>query len=166
MIAPGAFLRISGSPFLKATRYVYETYRCHRCQAVFPARLPEGIDGESRYDESAKTVIALQKYAMGNPFYRIEAFQRMLGVPVADATQWDLVESLADILYPLYLYLMVVVAHGELVHNDDTPARILSLIQANQQTPPQTQRDLHHRDLWSPWPQRGGSVFQRSPSCG
>ncbi len=86
-------------------RYIYDQLRCNLCSQIVPARLPIGIDGENRYDAEAKSIIALQKYAMGNPFDRIESFQKMLGVSVADSTQWDLVESLANILYPIYLYL-------------------------------------------------------------
>jgi transposase len=36
------------------------------------------------------------------PFYRLEGFQALVGVPVADATQRDRVERVADCAYPVF----------------------------------------------------------------
>jgi hypothetical protein len=40
-------------------------------------------------------VLALSRYSLGVPFYRLEGFQALVGVPVADATQWDQAERVA-----------------------------------------------------------------------
>ena len=34
--------------------------------------------------------------------YRLEGYQAMVGVPVADATQWDQIERVADCAYPVF----------------------------------------------------------------
>src|SRR5713226_2974258 len=55
----------------------------------------------------------------------------MLGVPVADATQWDQIERVADCGYVVFTHLEGLAAQGELIYQDDTPVRILSLLDAN-----------------------------------
>jgi hypothetical protein len=60
----------------------------------------------------------------------------MLGMPLSDATQWDLVEQVADSSYPVYEYLKKLGANQPLVYQDDTGARILSMIRENRSDPP------------------------------
>src|SRR2546423_11461829 len=57
----------------------------------------------------------------------------MVGVPVPDATQWDQIERVADCGYVVFAHLERLAAQGELIYQDDTRARILSLIEENQQ---------------------------------
>jgi hypothetical protein len=70
---------------------------------------------------------------LGLPLYRVEGYQAMLGVPVADATQWDQIERVADCGYVVLTHLERLAAQGELIYQDDTRVRILSLIEENQQ---------------------------------
>jgi hypothetical protein len=63
----------------------------------------------------------------------MEAYQAMLGVPVPDATQWDQIERAADCGYVVFAHLERLAAQGELIYQDDTRARILALIEENQQ---------------------------------
>jgi hypothetical protein len=55
----------------------------------------------------------------------------MLGVPVPDATQWDQIEVVGDWAYTVFEQLESEAAQGELIFQDDTAVRILSLIQEN-----------------------------------
>ena len=55
----------------------------------------------------------------------------MLGVPVPDATQWDQIEQVGDCAYVVFAQMEQVAAQGELIFQDDTAVRILSLIQEN-----------------------------------
>lgn len=57
----------------------------------------------------------------------------MLGVPVPDATQWDQIEKVGDCGYVVFEYLERLAAQGELIYQDDTSVRILSLIGENLQ---------------------------------
>ena len=82
----GVIIRVTGSPIATATRYVLEKLRCLLCGDTFTAPLPEGVSREEKYDDQAKAVLALQKYYLGSPFKRIESFQAMVGVPLADVT--------------------------------------------------------------------------------
>ena len=58
----------------------------------------------------------------------------MVGVPVADATQWDQIERVADCAYPVFEQLRTLAAQGEVIYQDDTHVRILSLIAENRRT--------------------------------
>jgi len=55
----------------------------------------------------------------------------MGGVPVPDATQWDQIERVADGGSVVLTPLEGLAAQGELIDQDDTPVRILSLLKAN-----------------------------------
>src|SRR5882724_11737359 len=57
----------------------------------------------------------------------------MLGVPVPDATQWDQIERVADCGYVVFQHLERLAAQGELIYQDDTSVRILSLLEENSQ---------------------------------
>ena len=76
-------------------RYEVEKLRCSACGEIFTAALPDG--GEEKYSARARAVLALGRYYLGLPLYRIEAYQAMLGVPVPDATQWDQIERVATV---------------------------------------------------------------------
>jgi hypothetical protein len=52
----------------------------------------------------------------------------MVGVPVSDATQWDQIERVADCAYPVFEQLQTLAAQGEVIYQDDTHVRIVSLI--------------------------------------
>jgi hypothetical protein len=54
-------------------------------------------------------------------------------VPVPDATQWDQIERVAACAYPVFVPLECLAAQGELISQDDTPGRLVSLIAENQQ---------------------------------
>jgi len=40
-------------------------------------------------------VLVVSRYYLGLPFYRLEGYQAMQGVPVANATQWEQSEAVA-----------------------------------------------------------------------
>ncbi len=55
----------------------------------------------------------------------------MLGVPVPDATQWDQIERVGDCAYVVFAQLEKEAAQGELIFQDDTAVRIVSLMKEN-----------------------------------
>ncbi|HEY5867952.1 MAG TPA: transposase [Candidatus Tectomicrobia bacterium] len=75
--------------------------------------------------------MAVGRYVLGLPLYRIEAYQAMRGVPVPDATQWDQIEALGDCAYKVFAQMEHEAAQGELIFHDDTAVRILALMQEN-----------------------------------
>jgi transposase len=124
---PETLIRIKGSPPLTGTVYELEKLRCNLCGQVFTATPPEDM-GTQKHDESVAVSIALLKYANGVPFYRLQQFQAMMGVPVPASTQWGIVEPLGLEAKGPYLELLKQSAQGQLFHIDDTTGKILSLM--------------------------------------
>ena len=127
----GVIVRIKGLPPLPATVYELEKLRCNLCGTVFTARAPEGI-GEDKYDETAVSMISILKYGAGFPFNRLEKLEHSLGIPLPAATQWELVKDACGLLEPVFEALIDMAAQGEVLHNDDTPMKILELMAENQ----------------------------------
>jgi len=125
--APGVIVRVTGRAPLEATVYELEKLRCNLCGKVFTAAAPEGI-GEKKYDARSASMIALLKYGSGLPFNRLGGLQRNLGIPLPPSPQWDVIESLANELMPVYRELIRHAAQGEVLHNDDTGMKILELM--------------------------------------
>jgi transposase len=132
-IAPGVEMRLDGHALLSAVRYVLEKFRCSACGQVFTASAPAAA-GADKYSARARAVLVLGRYYLGVPLYRLEGYQAMVGVPVADATQWDQIERVADCAYPVFEQLKLLAAQGEVIYQDDTHVRILALIAENRRT--------------------------------
>jgi transposase len=128
---PGLIVRIQGLPPLPATVYELEKLRCNLCGSVFTAEAPEGI-GEQKYDETAVSMIGCLKYGAGFPFSRLEKLEKNLGIPLPAATQWDLVKEASERFEPVFNAIIDEAAQGEVLHNDDTPMKILELMAENQ----------------------------------
>jgi transposase len=130
MKMPEIAVRITGSAPLQGKVYQMQRLRCNLCGEIFKATAPEGI-GDEKYDAPSGAMIALLKYGSGMPFNRIEQLQASLGVPLAASTQWEIVEKVADRIYPIYPELSHQAAQGDVVYNDDTTMRILELMKEN-----------------------------------
>jgi transposase len=126
----GGEVRIDGHALLSAIRYELEKLRCSACGAIFTAGLPAGVADE-KYSAQARAVLAVRRYCLGVPGYRLQGYQAMLGVPVPDATQWDQMEVVGDCAYKVFAQMEREAAQGELLFQDDTAVRILSLIKEN-----------------------------------
>ena len=127
---PETVVRITGKSPLSATVYKMQRLRCNLCGEIFKATPPEDI-GDEKYDAASGAMIALLKYGSGMPFNRIEQLQACLGVPLAASTQWEVVEQVADHIFPVYLEHNYQAAQGDVVHNDDTTMKILQLMKEN-----------------------------------
>lgn len=125
-------LRLFGQPPLIAKIYELARLRCANCQELFTAPLPEEA-GNSRHHESANAMVGILNYGSGMPFYRLEALQKQLGTPLADATQFDMAENLANCASPIFNYLKTLASFADQQGFDDTPMPILSLMKENKQ---------------------------------
>jgi transposase len=125
---PGVLVRLVGQAPVKAVIYYLQKLRCNPCGALFTAELPQGVDAEERYDPTVGSMIALLKYGNGMPFHRQETLQGNLGIPLSDATQWDIVDAQAERAEPIWKEVVRQAAQGEVVHNDDTGVKILELM--------------------------------------
>ena len=135
-------LRFSAQPLALVTRYELEQLRCNGCGALSVAPMPPET-GRETYAVALKVNLALAHYHLGLPFKRIESYQDLVGMPLPDATQWELVEQVADSIYPVYEYLKTLGANQPLVYQDDTGARLLSLIKENQADPPPPRKGMY-----------------------
>ena len=122
--SPSVLVRITGMAPLGAKVYECEQLRCNLCGEVFKADAPAGV-GNEKYDETAASMIGMLKYGAGLPFHRIEKLQGNMGIPMPRATQWELVERASGLLDPVHQAMIDQAAQGELLHNDDTTAKIL-----------------------------------------
>ncbi len=122
----GTVIRIVGQPWLQVEIYKPARLRCSLCGRVFTANLPSECNTGSRSDYSAKAIVTLLKYRGGVPFYRQGQVQEALGAPISASEIWQMTEDVTDALQPIYSVLLTEAAEADLVHNDDTKAKILS----------------------------------------
>ncbi len=122
--SPAVLVRVTGMAPLQATVYERDRLRCHLCGKVFTAEAPAGV-GTEKYDETAASMIGMFKYGAGLPFHRLAQLEQNLGIPLPEATQWDVVKRAAGLIDRAYEELIRQAAQGELLHNDDTTMKIL-----------------------------------------
>jgi len=132
---PGVLVRVTGQAPLGATIYELQRLRCNLCLQVFNTPAPEGV-GAQKYDAGAASMIALLKYGSGVPFYRLDGLQQSLGIVLPASTQWDIVEQGERLIQPVFEELVRQAAQGEVVHNDDTGAKILARMKPAQEDSP------------------------------
>src|SRR5207245_1516879 len=72
-------------------------------------------------------MVALLRYGSGLPHYRLARLQQSLGVPLPEATQWELLAPLFQAAQPVLQELLRQSAQSPLFYNDDTAMRILDL---------------------------------------
>ncbi len=122
---PGILVRVMGQPPLAATIYELQKLRCNLCGEIFEADPPAGV-GRDKYDETAASMIALFRYGGGFPWNRLHKLQGGIGIPLPPSTQWEIVRDAAKRLEPAFEELQRAAAQGKLIHNDDTPMKILA----------------------------------------
>jgi len=128
---PKTVVRITGKAPLHATVFEMQKLRCNLCGEIFAAEEPPGI-GKEKYDAKSGAMIALLKYGSGLPFNRLEQLQASLGVPLPASTQWDIAESFADKIHPVFTEFQFQAAQGDVIYNDDTVMKILELMKENE----------------------------------
>jgi transposase len=124
-------IRIEGRPITSAKRYHLQSLRCSICQTIFTAPLPEGVHPSEKYDARFKSLLLINKYFTVVPFYRQEALQDFLGIPLPASTQWNVIKSTVPVLKPVYLALFQALANSKGFYVDDTHAKILEQLKAN-----------------------------------
>jgi hypothetical protein len=125
---PKVLVKVVGQAPLAATVYRLQRLRCRLCDAIYTAAVPAAVAAAPKYDVSCAAMIALLRYGSGMPFYRLQGLQASLNVPLPDATQWDIVQRAVSAPGSVYAELIRQAAQAPLLHNDDTPARVLALM--------------------------------------
>jgi transposase len=122
---PAIEIRITGQPPLGATRLELERLRCDTCGIVLTAPLPSEAEPE-KYSPEAVSMVGLLKYGSGMPFFRLARLQERLGVPLPEATQYELVREAAGGFEPVVEELRRQAADAPFVFVDDSPMPILA----------------------------------------
>ena len=125
---PKSLVKVVGQAPLGATVYRVQRLRCRLCDSVFTAPLPAAVAALPKYDSSCASMIALLRYGNGMPHFRLEGLQASLYVPLPDATQWDIVSKAVPAPRAVFQELIVQAAQAPLLHSDDTPMKVLSLM--------------------------------------
>lgn len=125
---PKVIVKVVGQSPLGASIFHLRQLRCRLCDAVFTAPMPAGQSPTPKYDPSCAAMLAMLRYGAGMPFYRLEGLQANLNVPLPDATQWDIVFKALPAPKAVYTQLIRQAAQAPLLHTDDTPTKILSLM--------------------------------------
>jgi hypothetical protein len=124
---PSQIIRIFGQPPLVARCWNLESLRCNSCGFFSTAKTPAEARGP-KYDETAGAMTENLHYGFGMPFARLEEIQKDLETPVPTSTQWDLVKGDAESGRPVFEELIRISADSPTMHNDDSYARVLSLM--------------------------------------
>jgi transposase len=124
---PARIVRVTGGAPFMATVYELQRLRCNLCGEIYTAKAPDHI-GDEKYDDKSGAMLALLKYGSGVPLYRLGKLQSSLGIPLPPSTQWDIIETVADKIHPVYTELVRQAAQGHVLYNDDTTMKILSLL--------------------------------------
>jgi transposase len=126
---PARLLRVSGHGPFEATQHISERLRCNACQSMMTAKLPPSVleDGEANqhYGYSARTLMALNKFYSGLPYYHQSNVSDLFGFSISASTVFDQCEYLADSVMPVYYELRKMASNAKLFLLDDTPHRIL-----------------------------------------
>jgi hypothetical protein len=125
---PRTIVKVTGQPALAATVYKLARLRCRLCDAVYGATMPAALAARPKYDAACASMLAVLRYGCGMPFFRLEGLQRSLQVPLPDSTQWDIVSQAVTAPRAVFEELIRQAAQAPLLHNDDTPMKVLSLM--------------------------------------
>lgn len=124
---PAQLLRIVGQPMLIARCWDCERLRCNSCGKTYTAPAPKEAQGP-KFEESAVSVLALCRFGLGLPHWRLAGMQRDLHTPIPASTQWDVLWESRRVFVPVFQELRRQAAQGDVLHEDDTYARIASLM--------------------------------------
>lgn len=124
---PGTVLRIFGQALLIAKIWEPERWRCSLCKAPFRAPLPAEAGGPT-YDATAAAMLAIAHFGNGLPFHRLAQLQASMGIPAPASVQSEVLRDAHQGLRPVVDALIRYAAQCDIVHNDDTGMKILSLL--------------------------------------
>ena len=129
--APMVLVCLEGSPLISGTQYQVQRARCTVCAKRYTAKLPSisAVSSSKIYTPSCTTNIAIHHYYAGLPFKRLEMLQAAQGIPLSDATQYDLMQTFYKrVISKVFTALEKLSSEGDGFYFDDTPGRILEMM--------------------------------------
>lgn len=147
-IEPGVIVKITAEAPVSGKIIELQKLRCNTCGEIFTAELPEGVDDE-KYDAKSIAMVALLHYGAGMPFNRLEKLQESVGIPLPSSTQYEMVEKGSKVFVPVLDELIDTAAQGDLLHNDDTTAKILELMGKRRKGRPPDETKPHRSGIFT-----------------
>ena len=143
--APVVLVMLEGSPLVSGYRVQLKRAKCSVCETYFTASIPDKFKNLSKYSHTAVSALAINHYGAGQPFKRIEGLQKAQGVPLPDATQYDLMDKFyVTSAKPVVAALKVCASNGTSNYYDDTTGRILEqTINNKNATSPKNKKSVH-----------------------
>lgn len=128
---PATWVRFVGQAPLSTEVHELERLRCGACTEVFTATAPEHLKRYPTATPEARAVAAILKYQAATPFNRLATVQKSFGYPIPRTSLWTLCQEMAGSLLGIFKEMNEQGAQGDLLQNDDTVVRILSLMKEN-----------------------------------
>ncbi len=126
---PATLLRITGHARFEAEQHISERLRCNACQRVYTAHLPESVledgDADQMYGYSARSLMVIDKFFSGLPYYHQGNLTDIFGYAVSASTIFDQCALVANAVMPVFYELKKQAAHAYQFLLDDTHNRIL-----------------------------------------
>jgi len=126
---PSTFLRVTGHTRFEAEKHILEQLRCNACQEIYKAPLPESVledgDANQMYSYSARTLMVIDKFFSGLPYYHQANLADIFGHSMGASTIFDQCEQVADAVMPMFYELKRQAATAYQFLLDDTRNRIL-----------------------------------------
>jgi hypothetical protein len=126
---PSNLLRITGHARYEAIRHVVERVRCNACQQLYKAPLPDEVledgDANQQYGYSARSLMVIDKFYSGTPYYHQSNLANIFGCSISASTIFDQCELVANDVMPVFNELKRLSANAYLFLLDDTHNRIL-----------------------------------------
>lgn len=159
---PAVLVILEGSPLVSGYRVQLKRAKCTVCEIYFTADKPEKFKNLSKYSHTAVSALAINHYGAGQPFKRIEGLQKAQGVPLPDATQYDLMDTFyVTSAKPVVTALKVCASNGTSNYYDDTPGRILEQIINNKNaTSSKNKKSVHATAILSEYEGHRIYLFQ------
>ena len=125
----GKLLRITGHSPYEAVKHITEQLRCNGCQAIYKAPLPKEVledgDANQMYGYSARTLMVIDKFYSGLPYYHQGNLSQLFGMNISSSTIFDQCEYVANAVMPIFYVLQRLAGNGKSFLLDDTHNRIL-----------------------------------------
>jgi len=160
--APVVLVILEGSPLVSGYRVQLKRAKCTVCETYFTADPPDKFKNRSKYCHTAVSALAINHYGAGQPFKRLEGLQKAQGVPLPDATQYDLMDTFyVTSAKPVVTALKVCASNGTSNYYDDTPGRILEqTINNKNATSPKNKKSVHATAILSEYEGHRIYLFQ------
>lgn len=120
-------LRIKAQSPIVAMVHHLKSWRCRLCDYTITATPPEEV-GTARFDDSVGVFLAISRFELGLPSFRMENWLKREQTPIPQGTQYQLMHEIFLILLPIYQRLHLLAAQADCFLSDDTRNRILNYI--------------------------------------